>query len=87
MARNRFKLRTDHISDPARNFQNVAPDDNNDLVLEPKGIIFGTSGNAVLIGDDGNVATIPVLAGVTYPFCAARIKSTGHTAGTVTLLY
>jgi hypothetical protein len=54
MAKNRFKMRTDHVSDPARNFQNIAPDDGNDLATEPKGVVFGTTGNRVLIGDDGN---------------------------------
>jgi hypothetical protein len=87
MSKDRWKHRTDHVSDPARNFQNVAPDDANDLALEPKGVIFGTTGNAILVGEDGVTATVPVIAGVTYPFMPQRIKSTGHTAGTVTLLY
>lgn len=87
MPKNRFIHRTDLISDPARNFLNFNPDDANDLAIEPKGLVFGTTGNAILIGEDGNTATVPVLAGVTYPYSPQRIKSTGHTAGTVTLLY
>jgi hypothetical protein len=41
----------------------------------------------VLIGDDGNQAAIPVIAGVLYPYMPARIMTTGHTAGTVTIVY
>jgi hypothetical protein len=46
MAKNRFKLRTDHVSDPARNFQNIATSDGVDLATEPKGVVFGTTGVA-----------------------------------------
>lgn len=82
----RFKGYTDSPDAPARNFANINPDDANDLTIVPKGLVFGTTGNCVLVGDNGNAATIPVLAGVVYPFSPQRVKSTGHTAGTVTAL-
>jgi hypothetical protein len=40
----------------------------------------------VLIGDDGNTVTIAVNANVEYAFSPQRVKSTGHSAGTVVAL-
>jgi hypothetical protein len=85
--RKRFGGYSDKVSDPAKNFRTIVPDDANDIGFEVKGLIFGTTGNVTLIGEDGQSAAIGVLAGVVYPFSPNRINSTAHTAGTVVGLY
>lgn len=87
MAKDRFKHRNDQVSDPARNFQNIATSDGADLVTEPKGVVFATTGVAQLVGDDGNQAAVPVIAGVLYPYVPVRALTTGHTAGQMTIVY
>jgi hypothetical protein len=85
--KDRFKQVPDRPDAPARNFANVSPSDTADLAIIPKGMIFGTTGNCVLVGEDGTQATIPIVAGAVYPFCPQRAMLSGHTAGTITLLY
>lgn len=83
-----FKGYIDAPDHPARNFYTVVPSDVADLPFVPKGVICSAAGNLVLVGENGAAAvTIAVNANTVYPFSPQRIKSTGHTAGTVVALH
>ena len=64
----------------------VTPSDGTPLAVPVEALVFGSTGNAVLIMKTGATVTLPVTAAVVYKVAPAYVKATGHTAGTVTAL-
>jgi hypothetical protein len=58
----------------------ITPHDTTVLTRLCHGFSVGVAGNVVVLTALGNVATIPVVAGVIYPLLIKRVNSTSTTA-------
>lgn len=74
----------DIASQPSGDFENVTPDDDNDLREKSvtKSIYVGTAGNINVIQESGRTGVFPVGAG-THPMRLKRILDTSTTAGDI----
>ncbi len=70
------------LTAPARDAAPITPSDGTDLPVASRAIYVGTAGNLRITMISGQTVTFAAAqAGMVYPFRAARVMSTGTTAG------
>jgi len=85
---NKKPLEQENSIHNAIGYADVTPDDNTDLPVEAKGFYIGTGGDLELVSINGDTVVFHNLqAGLTYPFWAKRVKSSGTTASDIVALY
>lgn len=88
MAKDSYPGTDEILSAPASRFEEVTPDDSNDLDEVPKYLYIGaTAGDVVLVDKDGNEATFRGEAGQQILVRPRRVKATGTTASPIIACY
>lgn len=75
------------LESPAVRISEVDPSDSTDLPEASRAINVAQSGAVRVTTVEGTTATIFVAAGIAFPIRAARIWSTGTTAGNIVALW
>ncbi len=66
---------------PAREVENITPNDSTDLTFVPRGLSWAGTGDIAIITEAGNSRTITSLGtSIIHPISPKRILSTGTTA-------
>ena len=81
-------LTGDRLGEPAQWAETVTPSDTVDLRAVSRALYVGTTGNVVVVMQNGDVVTFTgVPAGAILPIRAKRVNSTNTTASTILSLY